>query len=551
MNSVLFVDDEPLIVDNLFHFLAGIEEMDLLLWKAYSALEAIDIMQNNRIDILFTDVRMPGMSGLELIGHVRKHWPRCKVVFLSGYSDYEYLQTALRHDAFDYLLKPVDNLTIVDVLRRVISEFESEIQTLDVITRAEQQLRRALNLLQNEFLDGLLKGGPLPTADIRIQVRDLEIPLDPNHSVILLIGRVDRWPTHQHKRDKLLLQYAIGNIVEEYVNDKCRFVSHSDERYVVWLFQTHYESAGQGEEVRDMAKFQWYLNELLEKIQQTIRQYLHLPVSFVLSKPDVSWQQIPHTYGIMCELMQRGIGLDEQIIMIEQADDMLAQFPEKELAPQDVQRHMSRLANLLETDDKATFQDELMRFFRSMQQSVFLDYAFQLEIYSRISTMFLSFMNGRKMTAALGGQIDLDDLTHYRKHVNWSALEEYFLNLSTLIFSYADTERKDQKKEIVYKVDAYIVNSLNRNISLTELAKQVHLSPYYLSRLYHMEKGVSLFESIKELKLSRAKELLLREGYKVQDVAIELGFDNVPYFTRFFKKHIGITPMDYKQSNKV
>jgi two-component system response regulator YesN len=48
------------------------------------------------------------------------------------------------------------------------------------------------------------------------------------------------------------------------------------------------------------------------------------------------------------------------------------------------------------------------------------------------------------------------------------------------------------------------------------------------------------------MKLSRAKELLMREGYKVQDVAIELGFDNVPYFTRFFKKHMGITPLDYK-----
>ncbi|GBG06455.1 hypothetical protein PAT3040_00982 [Paenibacillus agaridevorans] len=541
MNNILLIDDEPVIVESLYNMLTRMEHLELIIWKANSAIAGLEIMKNNRIDILITDVRMPGMSGLELIQHVKQQWSRCKVIFLSGYSEYEYLQTALRENAFDYLLKPIDDEVIIETVQRVIGEIETDLRMHDIMTQTELQLQKAQYLLHKDFFEHLLYDNHLTIESIAGYVQTLHIPLDLEHEVIMMIGRVDRWPQDYRLKDKLQLQYAINNIVEEYLRETCQIVSFTEDRYVIWLIQ-----AGSSQ---DLTHLQWYINELLEKIQQSIRQYLHLPVSFVLSKPNIGWLQIHYTYKEMSEWIQRGIGLDEGIILVEQADSMLSQYSEQELLPQDIKRNLNQLTNLLETGDKATFHRTISDFFYVIQKAVFIDYTLQLEIFAHLSVMLLSYMNTRKITRSIEIQLDLKPLSNYGMHANWSAFEDYCSRLADMLFSYAEGEKKDQKQQITDKVDAYIIKHLHENTSLDHLAKTFHLSPSYLSRLYHAEKGVSLSERIKLLKLARAKELLSVEGAKIHEVASELGFYNVSYFTKFFKKNMGIPPQEYRQNN--
>lgn len=541
MNNILLIDDEPVIVDTLFAMLSTVEHLELTIWKANSAIEGMEIMKNNRIDILITDVRMPGMSGLELIKHVKKQWSRCKVIFLSGYSDYEYLQTALRENAFDYILKPVEDEVIIEAIQRVIGEIETDLRMHDIMTQTELQLQKAQYLLHKDFFENLLSGRLQTLNSISGYLHTLQIPLKQDQDVVLMIGRVDRWPQDYRLKDKLQLQYAVNNIVEEYLHTTCRIVSFIEDRYIVWLIQTA--------SAQDMTHLQWYINELLEKIQQSIRQYLHLPVSFVLSKPNIGWQQIHHTYKEMSEWMQRGIGLDEGIILIEQASSMISQYRDQELLPQDIKRNLYQLTNLLESGDKQTFQRTMTIFFHDIQKAVFIDYTLQLEIFAHLSAMFLSYMNTRKITLSIENELVLKPLSNYEMHANWSAFEDYCLRLAGMLFSYAEGEKKDQKQEIIDKVDAYIVKHLHQNTSLDHLAKTFHLSTYYLSRLYHAEKGISISERTKVLKLARAKELLSAEGVKIHEVASELGFYNISYFTKFFKKNTGISPQEYRQKN--
>ncbi|MFC3803833.1 response regulator [Cohnella sp. GCM10012308] len=541
MNNILLIDDEPVIVDTLFAMLSTVEYLELTIWKANSAIEGMEIMKNNRIDILITDVRMPGISGLELIKHVKKQWSRCKVIFLSGYSDYEYLQTAMRENAFDYILKPVEDEVIIEAIQRVIGEIETDLRMHDIMTQTELQLQKAQYLLHKDFFENLLSGRLQTLSSIFGYMQSLQIPLEQEQDVVLMIGRVDRWPQDYRLKDKLQLQYAVNNIVEEFLRKTCRIVSFIEDRYIVWLIQT--------DSAQDLTHLQWYINELLEKIQQSIRQYLHLPVSFVLSKPNIGWLQIHHTYKEMSEWMQRGIGLDEGIILIEQASSMLSQFGEQELLPQDIKRNLYQLTNLLESGDKPTFQRTMTTFFHDIQRAVFIDYTLQLEIFAHLSAMFLSYMNARKITHSIENELDLKPLSNYEMHANWSAFEEYCSRLASMLFSYAEGEKKDQKQEIIDKVDAYIVKHLHQNTSLDHLAKTFHLSPYYLSRLYHAEKGISISERTKLLKLARAKELLSAEGVKIHEVASQLGFYNISYFTKFFKKNTGISPQEYRQNN--
>ncbi|WP_312894817.1 response regulator [Paenibacillus eucommiae] len=548
---MLLVDDEPMIVEGLYNMLNRIEELELIVWKAHSAMEGIQVMQNNRIDILITDVRMPGMSGIELIGHVRNQWHHCKVIFLSGYSDYEYLQSAFRQGAFDYLLKPAKYDTILDTLQRVIQNIHTEWQEQNVSAQAELHMQQAQNLLQKDFFQNVLGHKKLSVESIAEHIHHFQIPLSADLPLILMIGRVDRWPAGSQLRDKLLLEYAVNNIVEDYLQRFCQIATYSEQRYMIWFIQLREPVAPQDnvEEIRDLPKLHWYIGQLLEKIQQSIQQYIHLPVSFVLSKSNVNWPGIPNTYEEMCEWMRRGIGLDEKIILVEHADLLLSHYAEHELSPQEIRRHMNQLLHSLESGDNVSFHAGMTEFFRSVQKTVFLDYSLQMEIFCHLSTMFLSFMNARKITKEIGHTLELKYLANYGMFANWAAFEEYCSQLATLLFMNTETERKDQKKEIIDKVDAFVIKSLNKDISLDQLSSVFHLSPYYLSRLYHAEKGITLSERIKQLKIARSKELLLIDGMKIQEVSNELGFDSVSYFTKFFKKNVGVTPQEYKINN--
>src|SRR5690242_15101278 len=105
MYTLLIVDDEPLITDSLYDLFAGREELDFNVLKAYSGREAFDWMEKTRIDILLTDISMPDINGLDVHKHVSGLWPECAVIYLTSFSDFEYVQLAIRNNGEDYILK--------------------------------------------------------------------------------------------------------------------------------------------------------------------------------------------------------------------------------------------------------------------------------------------------------------------------------------------------------------------------------------------------------------------------------------------------------------
>ena len=105
MESLLIVDDEVIIADGLYHMLQEVFQDRLEVRRCYSCDEACAVLNRNRVDILLTDIEMPGASGLELHRMVRERWPMTRVIYLTGYSDFDYARRALKQRAFAYVLK--------------------------------------------------------------------------------------------------------------------------------------------------------------------------------------------------------------------------------------------------------------------------------------------------------------------------------------------------------------------------------------------------------------------------------------------------------------
>jgi len=541
LHHILVVDDEPLIVRGVCNILSELEQAHIQ--YVYTPREAKRLAEEGRIDILITDVRMPGMSGLDLALHVSELWPRCKVIFLSGHADVEYLQFALRHGAFDYLLKPSDRETLLGLIRKAMDCIAEEISEQTVMDRTRQQVKDARPLLVETYMRKLLSGDMDALGELPEQMTLLDIPLRTDSPLALLVGRIDSWPSHLAPKDRLLLEYAACNIMQEYLQSFSRIVSIKDGKSFVWLVQSLRDD-------EEAARHHLYIREMLEKIQQSVRQLLRLPMSIVLSSPVVEWSALASEYRAMCGLLQQGIGLDEEII-ISGVDEVETSGQNERGGEHDyIGDAVSRLRLQLETREREAFGTTLSELFEWGQKTVFVGYSVQLELFSSVSAMLLGFMNKRRMAQTVGLSFELASLSSYHTHDTWGDLLDYYIRLGDALFDQIEAERIDQKREIIDKLDRYVAENLNKDLSLPRLADMVHLSPHYLSRIYHAVKGYPLTDYITELKLSTAKRLLAAQDMKAQDVGKMIGFEDMSYFGRFFKKHVGITPGEYKEAAK-
>jgi two-component system response regulator YesN len=130
---------------------------------------------------------------------------------------------------------------------------------------------------------------------------------------------------------------------------------------------------------------------------------------------------------------------------------------------------------------------------------------------------------------------------------SWEEIGTYFLSLADVILAVQKEQRTESENRTIARVNAYIDEHLHEDVSLTRLADEVGLNPSYLSRLYTRETGRHLSDHIDSRRLNRATELLQQTNLRIAEITDRVGFNNASYFIRFFKKHTGVTPQEYRE----
>ena len=177
MTKLIIADDEKWVrttVKTLIPFEAlGIS----LACEAANGIEALELCRQHRPDILVTDIMMPGLNGLELIREVRHLLPDLKIIIISGYSDFEYAKTAMKYGITDYLLKPVDEDELLQVLERIRTEIGEKVRLSKVMEAGEQQVKKALPVMSEAFLNELITWNSMTAEKIRSELKKYNIDM--------------------------------------------------------------------------------------------------------------------------------------------------------------------------------------------------------------------------------------------------------------------------------------------------------------------------------------------------------------------------------------
>ncbi|WP_217594045.1 response regulator [Cohnella sp. GbtcB17] len=530
MNRLLIVDDVAIIVDSLFELMDELPGLELECYKAYSAPEALALLGRIRIDIVLTDIKMPEMDGLELLDQIRRRWPRCKVIFLTSYNEFEYAKRAIASGGFDYLLKTEDDDKIVGAVRRAAEALREEEKMAHAIEDARRQLETYRPTLQREFFRELLQGRWTEEERLAERLEELGSPLAADEPLHLLIGRIDERPPDERYADRTLLPLSVQRIVAEMAGDRLtHFALSYDSFRIVWFVQQKGEGG-----------IQPFLAETLASVQTACRRTLQATVSFMLAGQETAWRDAADAFRRLSARMGRGMGLRPGALLIETQAGVDAAVPESgagEVRPRFRFDGLAELSALLDNNRRDLFFPALRELAAAASEAGAEE---RTALRLGLRALLLAYDAGDEDRQPGGSFANLDE-------PGWEEELADFAEQATRLFERRRQGQAERESEVLATIHRHIDDHLGDDISLNRLADLVQLHPSYLSRLYKELTGRGLYDYISERRLAAARKYLRQSSLKVHEIAAALGYNSSFAFARFFKSQTGVTPQEYRQ----
>lgn len=534
MYRLLIVDDEELITDGLYDVFSRLMPDDLDVYKAYSGKEALEWMTRTRIDIILTDISMPGLSGLELIEEVQELWPHCKVVFLTGYDNFDYIYQAIQMNNVKYLLKTEGYDKVIDTVKEIVNELDNAPGESKLFQLSEEEKYAYELMAQSDFMRHVLQKSKTVCSDLEGLTKEFEhlnIPLDSEEDVYLVMGSLD-YPKEKTYTERSHILYYIRSKWDRHFSNQIKSISIVD-RYggLVWFVQ-----ADQGKQPRP-DRLADFFEGALELIQEDCLKTLNLTVQFTISNGLTNWQSLSNKYVYLRQLQQLKLDTNYPSIIKEKNHDKDQSIEGLNPTPK-----MDILTAHLSANRKDEFFAEFADLTDSLEQA---SYHQVTETYFSIALVLYVNISQKNLQNRIP---NFDKLLKIDRHESFRSSLKYLEQVANQLFELKQTNDQDRASKVIDRVSQYIQHHLHEDLSLVRLAEIHYFNPSYLSHLFKQEKGINLSEYIDRYRIRQAKKYLKDPDLKVRDVSERVGYHSAHSFTRFFKKMTGSTPKEYRES---
>lgn len=531
MYRLLIVDDEKAVVDNLALTIPwldyGIEEV----FQAYSAREAIDIAVNHAIDIMITDIRMPGMDGLELIAQIKTHFSRkIRCIILSGHNEFDYAQKAIQYQSINYLLKPVVIDDLIQSVCTAIADIEREWTEISSYQRIQHTLHANLPMLKDQLLNDLIKNRSLNPGILTERLSRVGLTFRTDDSFVMLLVRMEEEFSGYGLKSLSLLEYAVSNIAEEVFQDLFElWHCKSEQGYLVFLVKSL-----EPDTLR-------LIDSYAVKLQNHVKTFLKGNLSICMSKNCTFPNQISELYQAMVSNMNRYIGSNNSFfITMDDAETVkdygrLVNLYEPPLLP-----------SLLEAGnwDEALAKIEHILHMSKSQQMLTSNQLLTAFLYLSSSFTIVFSDESKSLEEELGEEFEL--MLHKKSYLTRQRLYDWAKKKIEYMRLHSTHRLEDAHQQITNKIRSFIQSHLSEGISLQMIADQIGLHPVYLSNVYKTITGETIRDYIHNLRMERASYLLKNPEHRISDISSQLGFMATPHFNKVFKKHYGCTPQEFR-----
>ncbi|NQX45920.1 response regulator [Paenibacillus tritici] len=522
--TMVVIDDIRAVVNGISRDMDWSELGIDIVGTASSGEGGLALVKKKLPDIIVTDIRMPRLSGIEMMRELRPQLPHAKFIFISGYSDFDHAQEALRLGAFDYILKPFTPRQLAEVVKKAAEELERERQHSEELSDMQQKLRESMPLLRQEYLSLLVRFSAQPeTLRRRWEFLQMDMQSSPLAVVVLEIDHFVQKSEEIPVNDAELLRFAVQNIVEETVLRvaKGTLFRESVHRFVLII------NTGDGASALGIA----------EECRENAERYSKCTVSAGVSRTVQELDELPVAYQQAVEALTYTFYTGGNSVFFW---EHITQRPE--VLPRPDADLEKELVYALRSGNAGQAEKLLLMLLETAGKTEALPSpdsakALCVELAALI----------RNAVPELAGSPELTELmkalTSPRAVLN--DLRESLKQLSKLSCAQVQSRLQFSAQEAIQAAIRYIREHLHLNLLVGDYAAHVHLSTSYFSNLFKKVTGLSVGAFVIQEKMEQAK-LLLAGDRPIAEIAESLGYEERSYFSDVFKKTTGMTPTEFR-----
>ena len=515
--KLLIVDDEELtrtgVISSLDWTALGIDEV----LQADDGVHGLEAARLYKPEIILCDVRMPRMDGISMLERLEKFLPDTVSIFMSGYSDKEYLKAAIKLKAVNYIEKPFS-----------LSEIESTIREARELYMQKVHSRRGETLHSMETASRLALQLTLPYGSNSQIIENLtsELSLTMNASTYFASFII---------KTDLFLDSSTPSMADFFQELKsflspfhmqCIYLEKKMQYLVYFLFSQTEPTSRQLQAVSN------YFCEQFAKFGR---------YSMACGNPVTGISKAYQTYTSAVILLQSSYFFPENTLL---TPVLLDEIPE--------------VQNNIFADTPATdFADALSRLnheavdniLQKLYTTFYKNHRFlQNPVKDLYYKLFLALEDARHQQKIAGsGNIEsiaetIDDC------FTFPDLHQTLIDKTEEFFAKAETT--SQENPTIFLIKDYISkNYMNETLSVKDISSHVFLSTSYVCTFFKSETGKTLNQYITEYRMEKAKQLLKDARFKITDISFRVGYSDGNYFGKSFKKYCGLSPSEYRERN--
>jgi two-component system, response regulator YesN len=520
---VLIVDDDPntieLIKNTMNWDKMGVTEI----LCSYNGIHAKQMLQSKEPEIVLCDIEMPLCNGMEVLKYIYENNIVLEFIFLTCHDSFEYAKKAIEFNAMGYLTKPFKPEEVTAVIMKAIVKVNNRTSHNELVQK-EYIWKKNQDIMGNSLLWAIFqKTVPNDKEKMKNVINIRNINFDVNEKVYLVYAGINTRKLNTKEYSEADFFYILRHLTLELINNQFDYknaVEYTLEPYDVLLLVVR-----ESEATKDL------LMERCEKLVSVSKSYMDTNVVCMVGDL-IGCEELADTKKEMDVRFQQEASYSRKVLNYSD----ISNNTELESGGINYERILKSLRN----KEKVSLVNYIRDFCEdSMKAGTLNSYKMNL-IHHDLLQIFYGYLQEHNIQA--------DKLLHDRIAIQMNMAAEYSIFDMIKYINYMFDRISDiinevqQTSTIVAKAQKYIQQHFTEDIDRNDVANSVFLTPNYLSKLFNKETGLTIRDYINQLRIDEAKKFLHATSKAISTIAMDVGFENVSYFSTVFKKYSGCNP---------
>lgn len=526
--SVLLVDDEEEVFQVIMKKLDWGGMGFRIAGYARNGVEALEMAEELQVDVVMTDIKMPYMDGLTLCKKLKESYQKIKVIIFSGFDEFEYAKEAIKIEAEEYILKPVNAAELREVFGRIKANLDKELDEKRNIDKLREYYLESLPILQENFYTSLVNG-QIPEDSIEKYAEDYQIHLTGPYYVATVLHISRTHLGEELSLDPFLLAVSVKKLAEE------QLAGRWDSKAVIYLGDIIVVTQLPGRD--SLTRFTDGMDKICKLAKRVCKAGITAGIGHICDSPG----QLQLSYqGAKSATSYRVLyGNTRAINIAEMAPQESADMPWEE-------PYIQEILKRIKTGETEQLKKAIQEFTLQLSGSRMSLQKYRILIMELITELFRFGANNQMNLEAIFGE-NSDVYTQAMQLESPDALGQWLEDNCLKLLNQVINDRTNTTKSFVTKAVEYVKEHYSeQNLSIETICGYLNVSTAYFSTVFKKETGKTFINYLTDYRMEQAVDLLLTQNEKTYIIAEKVGYADPNYFSYVFKKQFGMSPSKYK-----